>query len=753
MALFLALSGASAHAVIVRGKVTSPLGVPLAGARVQLIQGPRSVADAITGVDGVYEIRVNLGGRFLLLTAPSVLAADYAPQVGTPFYASATDLITVNIALNHAGITPQVSTQETLRPQPNAQSATPLTQVAADQLLTPVDTLPLLGSAPGAIVLQPGQVGAPATLFLRGAPPQTLLTAIDGVTGNDLGRSFNLSTLSTTALGSISPSPALELTPTANPLYLVGDSGGTLGGHSAEAQSPRPTLTYTGDGGNLDAYRNEAVATYQHDRYDLLGAFSRFDIANSIPAEPYHLITWAANADYHISAGTSLRLTGRDDLSSTGLTSPWEFYLVQPRGKEANQDIFASATFETRTVGGWHNLLRYGLARRRGQVFNYSTPAAGLPVTIHGANGSVASGVAAFDPLPAREDAITDRDDAAYQTDYSVRPWLALVGEFRFQEERAADVLPTVKSGLARIHYSGALGLQGSVKQRFFYEASGFLDHTQLLGFTGAPRAGLTYVPVRPGLRKFHGTSLHLTLATGVREPSLLEQAALTVAPASPRSRTLDASVDQNLLSQKLTLRASYFHSQFSHEFEPIGLSTVASQPLLSQTLALRTQGFESDLRYQPYQRVLLEAGYNYLAAYTEQSAAAPVFNPALPNQAIGGLTALAGQRPFHRPPQSGFFVVEYSGNHVNASIRGSSVSRSDDSTNLVESPTLLLPNRNLSPAYTSLDANVSVAATKRIIVFTQLTNLVDDRHLAPIGYLSTPFLIRTGLRVRLGGE
>jgi hypothetical protein len=42
---------------------------------------------------------------------------------------------------------------------------------------------------------------------------------------------------------------------------------------------------------------------------------------------------------------------------------------------------------------------------------------------------------------------------------------------------------------------------------------------------------------------------------------------------------------------------------------------------------------------------------------------------------------------------------------------------------------------------------------TKRIAVFTQMTNLTDNRHMAPFGYLSTPFLIRTGLRVRLGGE
>jgi outer membrane receptor protein involved in Fe transport len=64
-----------------------------------------------------------------------------------------------------------------------------------------------------------------------------------------------------------------------------------------------------------------------------------------------------------------------------------------------------------------------------------------------------------------------------------------------------------------------------------------------------------------------------------------------------------------------------------------------------------------------------------------------------------------------------------------------------------------LLPNRDLSPGWLSLDANVTYALTHRITAFTQLTNITDNRHIAPIGFTSTPFLIRSGLRIRIGGE
>ncbi len=741
-----------ARAVIVRGKVTSPLGEPLPGARIQLIQGQRSVADAIAGTDGSYEIRTSLDGRFLLLVAPPAMLAGYAPQIGSPFYGSRASLVTIDIALNRAGITAQVSRQETLVPKPLKQLASPVEQVRADELLTNAFPVEELEARPSVVLARLGGMGEPVGVFLRGAPPQTISTTVDGVTANPVGGTFNLEEIATTAIAAVDARPGLELEPGANPLHLTGAAGGELALHRAEAMTPGRSLTYTGDAGTLGALRNEVVASDPIGRLDLLGEFSRFDLADVAPVEPFHLIAWAGTVGYHVSAGTSLIASARYDTSATALPSPYDFFLVNPEGKSANQNLFGTATFDTRTAGGWHNMLRYGLARERGQTYDFFTPADGLPVTIAGANGYRVSGTAAFDPLPSREDRVTGRDEATYQTDYAWKPWLRLLGEARFQDEHAADILPTVKETLDRTHLSAAGGFEGEARHRFFYEASGFLDHTQLLGWTGSPRVGLTYAPVRPGRKFMRGTSLHVSAATGTREPSLLEHAAVA-RPATPRSRTLDALVEQNIVGEKLTLRAGYFHSQFSHEFEPIVLGAVASQPLLSQTLALRTEGAEAAMRYLPFRRLALEGGYNYLASVTEQSAEAASFNPAFPEVPIGGLTALRGQRPFDRPPQSGFLRAEYSGSRVNASLQGAFVSHSNGSTQLMETPGLLLPNRDLSPGYASLDGHLSVVLTSHITMQTQMTNLADNPHLGPIGYVSTPFLIRVGMRIRFGGE
>ncbi len=746
----LLLAAAPAHAVIVRGHVTSPSGVPLAGARVQLIRltgGARNAADTISGVDGAYEIRSSLAGRFLLLTSASINTQQFQPQVGEPFYAGRTDLVTVNIALDTAAITAQSSAEQTGRETPLQQLAAPTAQIAPDRLLTEATPLLELSALPGVFLVQLGQTASPATLFLRGAPVDKLL--LDGTAIERLGGGFDLGRLTSTGLSAVASRPALELTPGPNPLDGLDADAGVLALHTALASTLHPTLVYSGDAGTLSTVRNEATVTLAHSRVDALLAFSRLNTDNDRPASSVHLITYAANVGYFISAGTSLRATLRDDTSAAPLTSPFAFYRVQPLGKEAAQNLYSTFAFDTHTSFGWHNQLRYGLVRERSQTFNFFTPLTGLPVTITGANGDSASGVATFPQHPPREDLVSDRDQFAYQTDYAFAPFLTAALTARYDSERGADLLATGSEHAERIHLFAAASLAGEIRHRLFVQASGSVDHSSLLGLVGTPRLGLTYTPVRPDPRRFHGTSLHLTAATGAREPSLAEQFALPAAALYARSRALDAGVDQNLYRGKLTLRATYFHQQFSHQTE-----LLSQIPLtLSDALAYRAQGLESDLRYQPRPRLLFHGGYTYLASLVERSAATPAFTPQFAATPIGALTALPGARPFNRPPNTGFAAIQFTGPTLTASLRAVFAGRSDDSTNLAANPSLLLPNRDLSPGYTALDASFTYAFTRHLTLYTQLTNLLDNRQIAPLGYLSTPFLIRTGLRIRLGRE
>ena len=723
-----------AYGVVVRGHVTTPLGAPVPGARVQLILGARSVADAVSGVDGEYEIRSDLGGRFVLLTSGSLGTGGTAVQIGAPFYGGAPDVLTKDIALDRAAITPQVSAEETLREIPLRQATVAATQVRPDELVTQAMVVPELRPLPGVSVTQFGPTGAPAYLFVRGGGPETVVYRVDGVDATNFGGGFNLSSVSASGLGSLSSTPAVELTAMPNPLHLIGSEGGGLAMHSPLAEALRPSLTYTGDAGNLHSLRNETVGTVTHGRLDALGSFGRFDTSNETPTGPFHIVTEAANLGYQVSGGTSLRFTLRNDVSAGPLPVPT--LLLNLPGKLADQNLYSGLTYDTRTTGEWHNVVRVGVVRKREEQRMFGALPTAIPVSLAGANGTSGTGTVSPASLPSREDRVTNRDEIAWQTDAPLGRGVRGVLTARYEDERAADLTGAERDALRRRHMSIAAGFAGEIRHRLFYEGSGLVDHSERLGFLGAPRVGVGWAAVMPGTKAFRGTAVHATVASGFREPPLREQ--VYGVAVAPRSRTLDVSLVQNVLGEKLTVRASYFHGQFSHESER---ATITMPVRLTPTLAYRTQGVETELKYQPWPRVFLHGGYTYLASLVEQS---------------NGLDGAVGGRMFRRPPQSGFFAGEVTGPKLTFSLKGAAVSRSDDSVAsyfVLPSSSLLLANRDLSRGWLSLDANVTYALARRITAFAQMTNLLNDHRMAPVGFVSAPFAIRSGLRIRLGGE
>ena len=748
-----------AHAVILRGKVTTPLGKPIPGARIQLIQGPRSVADTISGLDGTYEIRTELAGRFFTLTAAGILAPGSSLQISEPFYAGRTDLLTRNIALEPSALVSEASTQQTLREIPLAQLPTPTTQFSADQLLTSATLIPTLSATPGAFLLELGQQGSPANLYLRGASPRATKVVIAEVSAEDLGGGFNFAALSGSGLSAIASTQSLEITAGPLPLRLLNAKSGLVSAQSVSARTLTHSLVYSGDAGNLGVLRNEAVLAATHIRADAIATFARFDLAGE--SSPTHLITASSNLGYHISANTSLRAILRREVLAAPIPSPIAIFGISPASRHAEQNLFASATLETRTPGDWHNLLRVGLARKRAEDFAYATPATGLPVTLTAPDGTSVTGVPVFPQRAPREDRVTNRDEYTYQTDSPIlsRKFANqfVVFTARYQQTHAADLIPTVspvvaaaRTTLTRNHFATALAFQGDIRHRVHYATSGTLDYGPSTGLSGSPQLGLTWTPVVPGSRRFRGTAFHASAGTGAREPGFNETGLNETVNA--RARTAELALDQTILPRKLLFHTLYFHNQFSHESEQRDTFTS------TQTLAFRTQGVESSLLYTPKPRLQFSATYTYLASLVESTAImsrnAPNSPPNAPQNPgkipIGVYSALLGARPFHRPPHSGAISATYVGTKLSASFQTTFASRSDDST---FQPTLLLPNRDLAPSQLNLSASITYALTRRILAFTELQNLTNSRQNAPFGYHSTPFLVRSGLRIRLGGD
>jgi vitamin B12 transporter len=801
-ALALILLPLTAQAIVVRGTITTPLGTPVPAARIQLIRvshGRSVAAIAISGADGTYEILSGQSGRFLLIVSGGVAATALQPNLTRDFAGGRNEILTRNITLEPTTLYATETPIASALPTPLPQLTAPISTISRDDLANRLTLLNELRQSTGVDVLQTGQLGGQAQLRVRGGSTGKVL--IDNVPVNRIGGPFDPSLVSTTSLANPGNNgPAAELYRGANSALYGSDAlASVLALSTPRGTASGPAFLYSGDAGNLHTYRDQVNLSGTLSRLDYFTAASRIDSSNALPNDPYHAIAEAANLGFALPAATSARFTLQNVTTAAGDPGPHDFLGLSADRKQANQQIVSGLTLENRWKGNWHNLLRYGIARNRDQLTTF-TPVGtlvagiyyGLNETITGANGYKATGaspVTYATTYPNAYQQASDRDILDYQSDYAFTHHLAGLFGFQYQNERASlrDPLFATNESLQHTSFLFTTQIQGDIIRRIFFSLGGAIEKDHLYGLRGTPRLGLTYVPVRPGPKVFHGTRLRANVSRGIAEPPLDTQfnslyAALAnnpaartayrvTPPAVAQSRTYDLGIEQNIFGPRLVLNAGYFHNQFSNQPEqispaaleqyfaiPPGTTFPSLYGAASNTLTLRAQGGEAELLYQPRPRLFLHIGYTYLAPLVERSfgtnafqAAGTTVNPLYPNIPIGATSPLAGQRPFQRPPNTGYFAIQYTGKRLTTAFKGAMSGKSDDSTYLV--PSLLLPNRNLDHGYAQLDLALTYAATRHITVFTQLDNLLNQQHTGPMGYPGLPFTVRAGLKLCLGSE
>jgi vitamin B12 transporter len=415
----------SAHAVVVRGKVTDPLGAAVINARVQLVQGTKMIAITHSGVDGSFEIRSTAPGRFRLLT----VAPTFATSIGDDFYGGVLDIVSRNVVMEIAAVTEQVTVTATGIPTPLQQASSPVSLVAPFDLTTRVGVIDEMRQAPGIELVQQGQTGGVGSLFVRGGNSTANKVLIDGITAEDVGGTFDFGTVGTTGLDTI------ETYRGPDSVLYGSDAGASVVSFSTpRGGSARPLVTYSGDAGNFHTYRDEATLSGARKKLDYYAGFGRFDTSNALPLDRYHSATSAANIGYSFTGNLQARFTLRNAVSATGLPGAHDFYGISNDGKQGDQDLYSGLTLEDRTHDGrWHNLVRYAITRKREQEHQYAyegTPILvdGYPeyfgnvVTIRGANGYQATGQAAF--FSPNSDSDSNRDELYYQSDYAFSPHL-----------------------------------------------------------------------------------------------------------------------------------------------------------------------------------------------------------------------------------------------------------------------------------------------------------------------------------------
>ncbi len=652
-----------------------------------LLKNGSIIAQTVTQSDGSYQLTSSASGRFYVL-----VSAGTFKQVSTQsFFAGPVDAHRQNVVLEPAVVRQEIVVSSTGTPTPQAQLSASVSVQRNSEFRNRIDLADPLRQVPGVFVVQQGQYGGLTSLFVRGGNSSANRINLDGVPIEDIGGVFDFANVATMGI------EKFELYRGPNSVLYGSDAASAV----VDLTTPRgstsfPSLFYEGDLGNFTTFRNQVQLGGTHNKIDYYGGFSAFQSANDIPMNEYHDYTPTANLGYALSASTEVRVTARNSVSAVGTPGPIDFYGISNAGKQSDQDTYLSASIDNQTSSSWHNLVRYGLARKREEDTSFY--AAGIPITttvngftttnyygfattIHGANGYSAGGQAVLNfpgIYPNRFELVSNRDQLYFQSDYQFTPHIVGLFGFRFEDERGADKSPAyaINQTLERANYDYTAQIQGDFHNRVYYTLGGGVEKNQLFGTVGTPRIGLAYYPQRPGHGVLHGTKIKFNFANGYQEPSLEDQFGslynfllsqqggqqaiqqFHVLPIGAQdSRTYEGGVEQNFLSQRGVLRVSYFHNQFRNQIESVPATEVptllprltpSEQQALESYLidgpgidlnsqSFRAQGVETEIEYSLLHSLFLRGGYTYLDAVVQRSFTSDTLQPSFNTGPPGG--------------------------------------------------------------------------------------------------------------------
>lgn len=808
LALFfaLAISAFAALPATIHGTVKDSQGAVIPNARIDLLQDGRKVTSVVTDQMGNYQFPYLAVGTYQV----HAVAPGFSTQQSEPVSLSVNSSPVLNFVLPVGAVSDQITVTATGTPVPESQVGASVSVISRDRFQDRVDVLEPLEQVPGVQVIQSGERGAATSIFIRGGNSDANKVLLDGVPVNDIGGVVNFGNIATTGIDQFE-----VLRGPNSVLYGPDAMAGVVSLTTRRGTTPTPELSYSFDAGNFGSLRHDGSLSGVFHRLDYLGEISRTDTNNSLPNSRYHNGSYVANLGLTLNANTELRFTGRYVTTGLGQPNAIDFFGIADDSFEKDQDSYISVTFQNQTTEHWHNLIRYGAARVRLQDVNPSPTGIpfdngfgsglnflGLPLTIHGANGFSVTGQGILDfagTYPIETSSSSKRDSAYLQSDYTFNSHLTGLVALRYEKERGFTLAFGTATPADRNNYSYIAEVHSNLG-RVYLTLGGSVERNAVFGTAAIPRGSLAYYLVRPrSSGMFAGTKLNLNYGQGIREPSIFEATSslfdllsgpggspqlisqFNIGPISAeRSRSYDVGFDQFLAGGRVKLSGTFFHNQFTNQIEFVPTSAfpllgipdaVTAQASFGATINsgdTRALGAEAEIYAALGHGLSARAGYTYLddvvkRSFTSDASACAfadlqsfcAFNPAFPGIPIGAFAPLVGSRPFRRAPHTGSFSLDYSRSRLNLALTGYLVSRRDDSTFLSDAffgTTLLLPNRNLAPAWQKIDFGGSYRVDSHFRVFSVIENLASQHYDPVFGFPALPLSFRAGFKVTLGG-
>jgi len=786
LTLALVLGGQAQTATRIQGEVDDALGRPLAHASVTLVDARgATLATTTSDAQGDYSLpsadhAVAVRATYPHLAPASVAMAAHPAKL---VLGLSTVQATVNVtALGVAAPTAQVGN-------------TSATITAEDLAIThPPQAATALRDAAGLSVVQSGEPGSVVSVFLRGAPSDFTEVLLDGVPIQrlDIG-GYDFSNLSPTGLEEIQilrgPDSVVYGSDAAAGVIALRTRGGD------EVSSPEfDSTTQAGAYATIDQqdqFLGHRGAVNYAFRFGYLGTH------NQTPNAKFRDNTYGGDVGWHMARGAVLRLNLQRGFSDTGQPNALLFFGLPDNAFKHQGETYANISFHQQITPRWMQRIQF--TQSQANLFSEVPGPAGvpdgfgdydgLPVTIRGANGFSAQGQAILSfggTFPQVSPSDTLRRDANWETELQLTRNWNLLGGYRYYDERGRSA----NIALSR-HDHGAYGvIAGGIGNRLFVNGGGSVDRNTPFGTTANPQASLAYF-ARLGrggfwdetrLRASGGTalkdpslveeefSLYQELFSAAGGPALIRQFGLT--PVRPqRARDFDAGVDQYLAGGRATVSLTWFDHRYYNVIEdipPTAFPALGIPAAVAQTaqfggeynsLTESASGLEFEATARLTRGWRIKSVYTATAAKVLRSfsfdAQQPTFNPLFPAIPIGAFAPLVGGRPFRVAPQTGSVNLIYSRGRWTGDADAYFASRRDDSTFLTDSNfgnTLLLPNRNLDPAYGLLNLSGGFKLNPHWTLLAAIDNALDKNYQEVIGFPGERITGRLGVSWTWGG-
>lgn len=775
----------------ISGTIADPLNAPIGNASVTLVRDGGVIATASTNAQGGFVFDGLADGRYQVEAG----AAGFQSRTSAP-------LLVVRGGVARADLTLPLGPLETAVSVTAAATTVLPSQVGAAvtvfdnatlETLGKLDMIEALRLVPGSSLIQTGGRGGITSDFIRGGNSNFNRVLLDGIPVNDIGGGVDLAQFALAGIDQV------EVLRQANSVLAGPDAlAGVIAATTRRGTTRTPQATLAANLGTFATHQESGALGGVAGRADYFSEFANFGTENAQPNNDYRVKTYAGRFGAAVAQNTYLSATVRWLDKHYGSPNGMSFYGTPDDTFQKNRMSIVGFHGQSQIGDKWSLSARVGLTDQRAQYINPTTSGElisgtgfGNVLTITGANGYSATGRAVLDYGPYHSRNRTARQGLYAQSTYQLTRNLSLSGGGNFEHEAAysnPDADPTVTRDNGTVWIEGRTALAERVS------VTAGVGHAQIEGFASryTPRLSLAVLLRKPeSAAALSDTRLTVNAGKGVKSSSAtavdrslyrllqLVPDGLAIAdrngigPIGPElGRNLDVGIEQGLLGGRLRVRASYFNNQFFDLVEFVSRNQLPSFGVPADVAALvgtgayvNSQSFDAQgLELSADTRLgdlKISGSYTFLdAAVTESlsSNVSPQFNPLFPGVAIGGYTALVGQRPFRRPTNTGNLLAAYTRGRVTGALSAYFAGRSDDSTFLVGSDrnfgnTLLLPNQNLNFGYAKVDLSGGVQVLPRLRWFATIENLLDADYQAAFGFPSLPINVRTGITLQLGGR